>query len=335
MRKTERKKKNLWLLLAFGLLFYAVLIWSINEIGQRIDPPPESQNYGDLSERFPPKHAVEYNGQIYEYREHELVNILLLGIDSRDGAQTEEGRFGDQADFILLLTVDKQNKNIIPIHIDRDTMTKVRIYGAFGDPAGSRVTQICLAQAFHSDAEKASQNTVKAVSELFAEIPIDYYVTMNLDGIAELNNALGGVTVTLEDDFSQIDPSMQKGETICLKGVQAEIFVRNRTDVSDGTNAMRMRRQRIYMDAAMDILLKNMEEDLNFVGELYDQLEPQLVTNMERGFLANEAYKYSKYTREEITSLAGNHVIGSDGFVEFYPDQEALNLFVLDTFFKK
>ena len=335
MRKKERKKKNVLLLLAFGLLFYAALIWSINEIGRKLDPPVEGQNYGDLSERFPLKHAVEYNDQIYEYREHELVNILLLGIDSRNGTQTEEVRFGDQADFILLLTVDKQNKRIIPIHIDRDTMTKVQIYGAFGDPAGTRVTQICLAQAFHSNAEEASQNTQKAVSDLLAGIPIDYYVTMNLNGIAEFNDAIGGVTVTLEDDFSQIDQSMKKGETICLKGVQAEIFVRNRTDVSDGTNAMRMRRQRIYMDAAMDILLQKMEKEKNFIGTLYDQLEPQLTTNMERGFLINEAYKYSNYTYEDIATLAGTHVIGSDGFVEFYPDQEALNLFVLDTFFKK
>lgn len=67
-------------------------------------------------------------------------------------------------------------------------------------------------------------NTEKAVSDLFAGIPIDYYVTMDLDGISTFNDALGGVTVTLEDDFSQIDPEMVKGTTICLQGKQAEIL---------------------------------------------------------------------------------------------------------------
>ena len=34
---------------------------------------------------------------------------------------------------------------------------------------------------------------------------------MSLDGISVLNDLAGGVTVTLEDDFSAADPAMTKG----------------------------------------------------------------------------------------------------------------------------
>lgn len=69
---------------------------------------------------------------------------------------------------------------------------------------------------------------------------------MNMDGISELNDLAGGVTVTLEDDFSSIDPAMAKGTTLTLHGDQAETFVRSRMTVGDGTNASRMERQEAF-----------------------------------------------------------------------------------------
>lgn len=331
--RTHGKKRLLWILAGIVLIYCAILLISYS-IDQSLVGNDDNESYGDLTGRFSAKYSVEYNGRIYEYRDKQLVNILLLGIDTRSGAAHTEERYGNQADFVLLLSIDKQNKTIKPIHIDRDTMTDVSIYGPFGDPAGSRVMQICLAQAYGSDTSAGSLNTEKSVSDLFAGIPIDYYVAMDLDGISAFNDALSGVTVTLEDDFSHLDPEMVKGATIRLQGKQAEIFVRNRRDVSDGTNAMRMRRQRLYMDSALPILLERMSSDLDFVGNLYDSLGEELTTDMERGFLINEAYKYSQYACEDILTLAGAHSVGADGFVEFYPDRQALNAIIVNTFFE-
>lgn len=80
---------------------------------------------------------------------------------------------------------------------------------------------------------------------------IDFYVAMNMDGISELNDLAGGVTVTLEDDFSSIDPAMTKGTTLTLHGNQAETFVRSRMTVGDGTNASRMECQSVYAGGAV------------------------------------------------------------------------------------
>ena len=238
MKHHIHKKKRLLLIAAgIGLLYCAILL-ATHYIDQVFSTGDDSKSYGDLTGRFSAKYSVEYKGRVYEYRDKQLVNILLLGIDARSDTQYSDGRYGSQADFVMLLCINKQEKSITPIHIDRDTMTDVPIYGPFGDPAGSRVMQLCLAQAYGDDIAAGSKNTEKAVSDLLGGIPIDYYVAMYLDGISTLNDALGGVTVTLEDDFSQLDPEMVKGKSICLQGKQAEIFVRNRRDVSDGTNAM-------------------------------------------------------------------------------------------------
>ena len=335
MKHHTNKKKRLIQIVACIVSLYCAILLVTHYIDRSLSAGNDGERYGDLTGRFSAKYSIKYEGNVYEYREKQLVNILLLGIDARSDTQYSDGRYGSQADFVLLLCIDKQEKRITPIHIDRDTMTDVPIYGPFGDSAGSRVMQLCLAQAYGSDVAEGSKNTEKAVSDLFAGIPIDYYVAMYLDGVSTFNDALGGVTVTLEDDFSQLDPEMVKGRTIRLEGKQAEIFVRNRREVSDGTNAMRMRRQRQYMDEALPLFLERTSSDLDFIGNLYDSMSEELTTDMERGFLINEAYKYSRYTCGDILTLAGTHRIGEDGFVEFYPDRQSLNTFILETFFEQ
>lgn len=85
------------------------------------------------------------------------------------------------------------------------------------------------------------------------------------------------------------------------------------------------------MDSALAILLERMSSDLTSSGISTIRCE-DLTTDMERGFLINEAYKYCQYARGDILTLAGFHSVGSDGFVEFYPDRQALNAFIVDTF---
>ena len=195
-------------------------------------------------------------------------------------------------------------------------------------------TQICLSYAFGSDPELACQNTVKAVSDLLIGVPIDHYIALDMDGMSLLNDALGGVTVTLEEDFSDMDPAMTVGSTIRLQGQQAEYFLRGRMTVGDGTNKSRMTRQAAFMEAAADLLYDQMSADADFINQLLNALEAHLVTSCESGWLISQAYTAHKYTRTEPIRLAGEHTVGSDGFVEFHPDSNALMTYVIDTFCK-
>ena len=157
---------------------------------------------------------------------------------------------------------------------------------------------------------------------------------MDLNGIAMLNDAVGGVTVTLEDDFSSHDPQMTKGATLTLRGKQTEYFVRSRMDIGSGTNEERMRRQQVYMAALMEQIDEGIRADQDYLGRLYDEMEPYLQTSMRRGYLINKAWAAREYARE-VREIAGGHSIGPDGFVEFHADEASIKAIVLELFYQK
>ena len=66
---------------------------------------------------------------------------------------------------------------------------------------------------------------------------------MNMDAIATMNDAVGGVKVTVTEDFSKVDPTIPMGEAI-LRGQQAINYVRTRKNVGDQLNLSRIERQK-------------------------------------------------------------------------------------------
>lgn len=317
-------------------LLYAGVLLGIRTVGNRLEKSDAPEPVGSLDGRFASdKLTLRYANRTWVYRKRDLTNILLIGVDWAEmHSPTSSGRYAGQADFLLLVTFDKKNKTVSTLQIDRDTMTDIRVYGPFGDYTGVRETQICLSHAYGATAEENCENTVWAVGRLLGNIPIDGYMALDMSGITALNDALGGVTVTLEEDFSSLDPQMVKGATITLRGKQAETFVRGRTGVGDGTNAARMRRQKAFMQKAADLIAEGMERDPNFAGTLLDSLSSHMTMNITRGWLINKAYESSGYMRTDMQTLAGSHTIGADGFMEFHADMDALNDLLTASYFE-
>lgn len=316
-------------LLVLGLLAIGYIT------GRAFEQQGATTERGSLDGRFEEPRIIAYHDQRYSHRQ-QLTTILFMGIDTaaEDPQSGFNFRRGGQADFLLLLVIDHENERVTPIHIDRDTMAEITVLGVLGSNTGTAQAQICLSHGFGDGQAQSCQFTVEAVSKLLWDVDVDFYIAMNLDSIALLNDALGGVTVTLEDDFSMLDPTMTAGTTLTLMGKQAEYFVRNRMEIGVGTNASRMERQRTYMEQLATILAERINQRAAFTGELFDLLEPHLQTNMKRGRIINEAWKARDYERTAIISPAGEHVVGKDGFVEFYADQTALEELVLQTFFE-
>jgi LCP family protein required for cell wall assembly len=213
-------------------------------------------------------------------------------------------------------------------------MAEITILGVLGNPAGTREGQICLAHGFGDGGEQSSMFTVEAVSRLFQGIAIDFYVTMNLDGITNFNDALGGVTVTLEDDFSALDPAMQPGETLTLRGKQAEYYVRTRMGIGEGTNEARMKRQDNYLSVVSSLIDEKTRDSANFIGNLFDSISGYLTTDMRRGRMINEAYWSRDYTRNKMITPPGEHTVGESGFMQFRADEQGLLQIVLDVFYE-
>ena len=342
MRKNHRHRRRrlsgaaIAVALVCAALAYVGVLLGIRTVGSRLERSDAPEPVGSLDGRFASDElTLRYADRTWTYRKRELTNLLLIGVDWAEmDSPAASGRYAGQADFLLLLTFDKKNRTISTLQIDRDTMTDIRVYGPFGDYTGMRETQICLSHAYGATAAENCENTVWAASRLLGNIPVDGYLALDMSAITALNDALGGVTVTLEEDFSALDPQMVRGATITLQGKQAETFVRGRTGVGDGTNAARMKRQKAFMQKAGDLIVEGLERDSGFAGTLLDALSGHMTMNVTRGWLINKAYESSGYRRTETRTLAGTHALGADGFTEFRADTDALNDLLTASFFE-
>lgn len=210
-----------------------------------------------------------------------LETILVMGLDKNERSEMLEGYVNKtQSDFLLLLVIDQENRSINSLHINRDTMTEITRLGVFGGATGKYTAQIALAHAYGSGGSDSALNAVKAVSNFLGGVKIDHYMTFTMDSVALVNDMVGGVTVFIEDDFSEMDPSLVQGQEITLKGEQALHFVRGRTNVADGTNLNRMARQRQYMMGLYEKIMAAAAQDEAFPEKLLKKLADAFDTDL-------------------------------------------------------
>lgn len=333
-KRRRRKHWHAWhaaIIIGIGLVGLALLFMGGQWLENRMKKPEAIEDY---RQRYAYDNTIEVGGVSYRQRK-ELTTILLMGIDRESDDESVGYSNGGQSDFLRVVIVDPTHKTISQLAIDRDTMTPITVMGVMGNLVNTRTLQICLSHSYGDGKEQSCEFTVEAVSNLLLGTQITHYVAMNLSGISELNDWAGGVTVTLDDDFSNADPAMTKGATLTLVGDQAEIFVRSRMDIGDGTNESRMKRQQQYLQTLSEQMGDQLRADKNNMGTLYDVLEPYLVTDLTRGRLINEAWTARDYEMKPVVDIPGTHMIGSDGFMEFHVDEDALQQIVLDMFYEK
>lgn len=267
-----------------------------------------------------------------------LTTILLAGTDRRPSHEIDplDFRNGGQADFLLLLVLDGENNTITPVHIDRDTITRITTLSVLGRVSGSRRSQICLAHSFGDGEAYSAELLSDAVSNLLGGIPVDYYFTMSMYAVPNLNDAIGGVQVTLteNDDFSYYDDEMTPGKTLTLTGRQAFYYTTRRYYVGDSSNAARQQRQRTYILAALEQLSGEMQRNPGVMSDLLTLAQEHITTNLTFGDLLPLALGALKSEINPIQTLPGTHQVGSNGFVEFIVDEPALAQLIQDIFYE-
>lgn len=273
-----------------------------------------------------------YNGTAYAKRE-DLETVLLLGVDKFEG-ETPEGYVNNQqADFLLLLVMDKENETCTPIQLNRDTMTQIQILGVTGEPAGTFTGQLALAHTYGSGEEDSCENTVLAVENLLYGVGIDHYVSLTMDWVALLNDLVGGVTVEVLDDFSGIDDSLVQGETVTLKGQQALTYVRSRGGLEDSSNLHRMERQRQYLAALQQQLKAAVQQEDGFTLDALLQLNEYMVSDCTVNQLSDLGDSLATYQVGDILTTPGDAQEGEE-FMEFTVDEDALQQLVMDVFYE-
>lgn len=267
---------------------------------------------------------VSRNGKKYRYNE-DMVNILCMGIDkSRDVSRTETeapGASGEngQADAIFLLTLNQEKHTMKLIGISRDTMTEIRTYDHQGNYVGESTNHLGLAYAFGDGRSLSGELMTDAVSGLFYGLPIHGYAAINLNAIQKLNDSVGGVTVTLPEDMVLGGQSFPAGKSLTLDGPQAHSFVRSRDTEQEGSNNLRMARQKQYALAFVGEARKALKKKPTLAAGLYQDLTEDMVTSIgldEAVYLASLLPGLS-FQEGDILMLAGDTRQGAV-YEEFY-----------------
>ncbi len=267
----------------------------------------------------------------YEPRQG-IETILIMGVDDYGRDLLTEGYInGMQSDFLVLVVIDETNQKVEALHLNRDTMTKINRLGAFGNTAGGYTGQLALAHAYGSGGSDSNLNAVRAVSNLLGGIKIDHYMTFAMEAVITVNDAVGGVTVMVEDDLTGADPAFVQGQEINLMGDLALKFVQSRMTVADGTNMNRMARQRQYLTGLFEKAVTAMTADEEFASKLILKLGDQFTTDLSVYQMEALADTMAKCTFEPFVTIEGENVKGT--FMEFYPDPDSLHDVVRDLFY--
>ncbi|MEH7886991.1 LCP family protein [Bacillus sp. JJ1609] len=163
------------------------------------------------------------------FQKKEPFSVLLLGVDER-------ANDGGRSDTMIVLSVNPNNKSVEMLSIPRDTRTMI---------AGlDKVTKINRAFAY-GGAEMAV-----ATVEQFLDIPIDYFIKVNMESFKEIVDALGGITVFNDLDFAYGGTNFPAGE-VALDGKDALNFIRMRYEDKRGDFGRQIR-QREVIKAIID-----------------------------------------------------------------------------------
>lgn len=314
------------LILIGAALIYAGILLGIRLIGNRLEGTEAVEPVGSLEGRFVSNGpTMQYTGRDWTYRKRDLTNILLIGVDWQESGAIVSGADAGQADLLYLITIDKKNKTVSTLRLDRNTVTDIRIYSPLGEYTGIRKTRLGLSHTYGATAAENCDNTVWAVSNLLGNIPVDGYLALDTGAIAALKDALGKAGITPEEDSSTPDAQMSTDAGLTLHAQEG------RDDEADASSA---RQQHSLIQAAVEMFFQGVSDRMSAAGKLFEALTGHMTTNRQRAWFINKAYECRDYRQLETKSLAGSHSLSADGITEFHPDADALNALLTACFFE-
>ena len=328
MFKSKRGKIIFLIVDLFLLILLAAAVYFAQTEKNEI---PETQDDVDsYYARF-----IEHDGQVYPVKRG-IQTLLLIGKDAMEGrrpvSDVETFYNDDLADFLLVLAFDHENKTVTPLEINRDTMCDVPWLSVNGLVGGYARLQVTMAHIFGTGKQDSTKNVVTAVQGLLHGAPIDHYFTFSMDTVPIINDLVGGVTVTLEDDVPSLGPDYVKGNTITLKGNEALRFVRTRDVSVIDSNVSRMGHQRLYMNAFINQAGAKLKQDQDFILRAYDRVERFLITDLTVETVSELINDFYEYEVLPIQTYSGTYSWSEVETAQFEPDAESLWTCVRNTF---
>lgn len=182
----------------------------------------------------------------------EPFSVLLLGIDTGDDGRVEQGR----SDTTIVATVNPRDKQTTLVSLARDTYVDI--------PGQGKQDKLNHAYAFGG--ASLAMDTV----ENYLNTPINHYVSINMAGLKELVNAVGGIEVNNNLTFSQDGYDFTIGK-ISLDGEQALSYSRMRYEDPNGDYGRQERQRKVIEGIVQKVLslnsVSNYQEILTAVSD--------------------------------------------------------------------
>lgn len=288
---------------------------------------------------------ITYQGKKYRYKE-DMINILCLGIDIRqtnldewaqeDESGKEKGRRSGQADAIFILAMDTKEHTLDVIAVPRDIMVPVKTYSIAGEYSGTEELQITLQHAYGDGKEWSCELMKEAVSNLFYQLPINCYCSINMLALPIINDAVGGVEVHIDEDLTLLNPEFTTGSDVLLQGDAAMDFVGGRDINMAQSSLARLGRQKKYLMSFVPTAKAAIKENITLPIEIYNVLSEYMVTDIsvdEVTYLASEAIQCE--FSENNLHIVDVDVKKGEKYEENYVKEDELYQMIIDIFYEE
>ncbi|EMI3504573.1 TPA: LytR family transcriptional regulator [Bacillus cereus] len=225
------------------------------------------------------------------------VSILLMGTDQRENETS-------RSDSLMLFTLNPKTKSMKITSIPRDTYTEI-----IGKGKKDKIN--------HAYAFGGIDMAVKTV-ENFLNVPVDHYIEVNMAGFKDIVDAVGGVDVNNDLDFTSRDTHFAKGD-IHLDGEKALKYTRMRYEDPRGDFGRQMRQRQVIQA----VIKKGASvSSLASYGDVLKAIEKNVKTSLtqDQMFDIQKNYKDCMQNSEEI-QIPGDGHKAADGIWYYYvPD---------------
>lgn len=282
---------------------------------------------------------IDEDGTEYRFRK-DVQTILVMGIDYMNDPSfwsSDMESNGGNADVLALVILESGSDRMSILYIPRDTMTNMLQLDANGNYLDMVFNNISASHSYGDGGVLSSELTAHAVSNMLYGVPVMRFAAMDYDSMPVINQALGGLKITFPEDYSYINDSFQKGASVTLSDGQLQRLIRYRDRTQlDGATQRGLRILKLVIRAMLQQVKGMVKKDPTAVMTIYNQLKPYMTTNLsidEISYLAQQIPGFD-IDDDTIIRLPGVLTKG-EKYAEFYPDEEWLHDFVVETFCEK
>lgn len=201
----RRHKRRIWPWILAGLALLVLVVLGGTYFGAK---QVADDLYAPTQGRDQDKEAGQRNPELGE----DPISVLLVGMDSGNGRTTGE----QNTDALILLTLNPKTGSAKMLSIPRDTYSEqvgTKINAAYG--------------------QGGIEATIGAVQELL-NVPVDYYALVNMTGLVNIVDSLGGIQVDNPLSFSNMGYSFPQGRITLHDGQEAMAYIRMRYEDPEG-----------------------------------------------------------------------------------------------------